>query len=223
MGRALTLKTTEELHELSRELGFDPDALEDLPETDEFDDHPISVNDNGDVMRVMTIVSHIEDEIEAEEEALEQEIETVKDFRESRIERKKDTVDYLTQPLQKYTAENGNYNGPAGHAGYHGVTTTNWRAAQEKILAFAQKHGLRQKVTIKAELTKKEAEALEQFIERCDEDADVSWMPYKSAIKDHMRAEGLHDAEYTESGEAIGGNPLYEQETRQDFRCKPEK
>lgn len=225
MARAINLKSDQELNDYARELGFDPEDVEDFDTDPEgLKDHPISVEDNGDVMRVMTLLSHLEDEVADEEEALEEEIETVKEFREKRIQQKKDSIEFLSMPLQNHIEEEGsNYNGPAGHAGFHTVTTTNWHASEQELMDFALKHNLRVKLTIKAELSLEQLAALMDFVRNCDEDADVSKMPYKSAIKDKMRELGLHGADYTESGEAVEGNPLYELEKRQDFRIKPER
>ena len=220
--KVLNLKSDDELNDMARDLGFDPKDVDEVD--DPRNDHPMNVEGEGDVMRVMALVGHIDSEIEKEETALKDEIETVKEFRESRIERKRDTKDYLTLPLQRYIDQKGdNYNGPMGHAGFHAVTTTDWKATADELVDFAREHGLRQKVTIKAELTTAEAAALEDFIEKCDPEASVSTTAYKSAIKDYMRSNGLHNADYSESGEAVGGNPLYQMETRDDFRIKPDK
>lgn len=222
MARSITLSNDEELNDMAESLGFNPNEGEATAEGQKRE-HPVQIHGPGDIMKAMRIVAGMRKEIENEKSAMDEEINHIKDFRQQRIERKQDALSYLTQPLEHYIAEWGeNYNGPAGHAGYHTVTTTDWKATEQELLDFALQNGLRIKVTIKAELTLEQMAALADFVRKCDEDASIDHMPYKSAIKQNMKERGLHKAAYSESGEQMSANPLYEQVKRQDFRIKPE-
>lgn len=220
MGRAFALKNDEEMQDMASSLGFNPDDLEEAAERDEpFEDHPVQIKDEGDILKALAIVGHIRDEIEEEEEAMERELETVREFRENRIEKKQDSIDFLTAPLRKYIDDWGkNYNGVGGHAGFHTVTTTDWKATSEELVAFAEKKGLRQKVTIKAELPSEAIAQIYQIVNKYDPEGHISQKAYKSAIKNYMKEEGLDGAPY---GEKVGMNPLYAKKKREDFRVKP--
>lgn len=225
MARSITLSNDEELNDMAESLGFNPDEGEATAEGQKRE-HPVQIHGPGDIMKAMRIVAGMRKEIENEKSAMDEEINHIKDFRQQRIERKQDALSYLTQPLEHYIAEWGeNYNGPAGHAGYHTVTTTDWKATEDEILEYALAHGLKVKMTLKCELTPYILTQIRELLKSQgveQDDYSMDLMPYKSAIKQNMKERGLHKAAYSESGEQVGANPLYEQVKRQDFRIKPE-
>lgn len=214
MARTIELTNDEELNQMAEDLGFNPDEGEATRSTgDGGHEHPISIDGPGDIMKCMNIVKGLRSEIEQEKNAMEEELNHIRDFREQRIEQKQESLDYLTQPLQEFISKWGeNYNGPAGHAGYHTVTTTNWKADADQLVGFAQRHGLRQKLTIKADLSADAVERIKGILEQSASDYSMDVMAYKSSIKGFVKEANMDSDD----------NALYEKEKRKDFRMKPE-
>lgn len=149
--RTVRLLSEDSLRQKLEEQGFDTSRLDDdaFKHTPSGPDHPLPVRSSGDVYAALRVVGRLQQEIEAEEAAMQEEIARVKTVRTRRIQARQRSIDWLTVPLKNYIDRHGNYNGPAGYAGKRTVWKTNWKAEGSELAEYAMGHGLPVRLTVK--------------------------------------------------------------------------